>query len=47
VNIAVRESGRYVLTVTWSDGASRRFPLDLDGPRLIRLRAERPENDGP
>jgi hypothetical protein len=44
VNIAVRESGRYVLTVTWSDGASRRYPLDLDVPRLVRLRARRPEH---
>ncbi len=43
INIAVRESGRYMLTVTWSDGATRRYPLDLDGPRRVRLRAERPE----
>ncbi len=41
-NIAVREPGQYVLTVVWSDGATRRLPVGLDGDRVVRLTAERP-----
>jgi len=42
VNLAVRESGKYALKVTWSDGVSTSIPVSLDGPRLVRVRAERP-----
>ncbi len=46
VNIAVRESGEYVLTVIWSDGASRRIPVEMANEKLVRVTAKRPAGKG-
>jgi hypothetical protein len=37
VNLAVREDGDYVLTVTWSDAASREVAVTVDDRRRIPL----------
>jgi hypothetical protein len=43
VNLAVREDGRYVLTVTWSDGASREVIVTVGRQRRLPVTVERPD----
>ena len=42
VNIVVRESGDYDLTIVWSDGATKTTPIRLDEKSHIRLNVHRP-----
>jgi hypothetical protein len=44
VNLAVRDPGQYTLSVRWSDGVSREWPVDLTTPAKAQsVTAQRPE----
>ncbi|MBS3735390.1 MAG: VCBS repeat-containing protein [Phycisphaerae bacterium] len=47
VNLAVREDGEYVLTVTWSDGTSRDVTVEVGEQRRMAVTVERPKADCP